>query len=304
MRDITYGQDIVGVEWHKIRRLDSGCWEWTGKVRSNGQPAHVHRILLEAKTGKSFHKSRKLCDLPTCVHPDHREWYGKQEREPYWVCQVDNCVKPVSARGMCSMHETRVRRGLDPEPPEMRDFRKGVCTWASCTNPVRSNSLCSPHYRRNLLGLDMDSPIRARYGPRECSIPNCERALEAKGYCSVHYQRFKDNRPLNDPIPERQPDREVGDTYIGYEGYEFRVVLGESGRKEHVREHRRVMEDFLGRSLTPEETVHHINGVRHDNRLENLELWSSSHPPGQRVKDKVAWAKEILERYREFDTAH
>jgi hypothetical protein len=57
------------------------------------------------------------------------------------------------------------------------------------------------------------------------------------------------------------------------------------------------MEECLGRELRGEENVHHINGVRDDNRLENLELWSSSQPPGQRVADKVAWAKEILALY-------
>lgn len=147
----------------------------------------------------------------------------------------------------------------------------------------------------------MDKPIRARYGQRECSLDGCERVLEAKGYCSIHYQRFKDNRPLESPIPERAPAREAGEVYIGYEGYAFLVVLDLAGKKRHVREHRYVMEKHIGRELTPDETVHHINGVRDDNRLENLELWSSSHPYGQRVKDKIAWAKEILEKYQDFE---
>lgn len=64
-------------------------------------------------------------------------------------------------------------------------------------------------------------------------------------------------------------------------------------------EHRVVMSDRLGRRLLREENVHHINGDRLDNRLENLELWSSSQPWGQRVVDKVAWAREIIALYGE-----
>ena len=84
---------------------------------------------------------------------------------------------------------------------------------------------------------------------------------------------------------------------INYNGYRMRHRQI-NGKTEVVLEHREVMSEHLGRPLLPSESVHHKNGERSDNRLENLELWSKGQPAGQRVEDKIKLAEELLALYK------
>jgi hypothetical protein len=89
----------------------------------------------------------------------------------------------------------------------------------------------------------------------------------------------------------------VGNTkrtwYKNAQGY---VVGGFTidGKSRGILQHRYVMEQHLKRPLFDYETVHHVNGVRDDNRLENLEVWIVRPHKGQRVQDTVDWAVKFL----------
>ena len=59
-----------------------------------------------------------------------------------------------------------------------------------------------------------------------------------------------------------------------------------------ILQHRLIMEEKIGRKLADDEHVHHMNGIRDDNRPENLELWTGrKDPPGVRTIDHI---RELL----------
>ncbi len=66
----------------------------------------------------------------------------------------------------------------------------------------------------------------------------------------------------------------------------------------YVAEHRLVMAQSLGRCLTRQENVHHLNGVRHDNRIENLALTTN------KKHNKKSLIQQLQQRIRELEQLH
>ena len=142
---------------------------------------------------------------------------------------------------------------------------------------------------------------KAKTLPAVCQHDGCEYKSRVGGYCAHHNRLLKSGKPMDTPrfIHQRKKGRPVGSTRLSYYGY--LLVKTESGKWRPV--HRVVMESHIGRPLFSHESVHHLNGDKTDNRLENLELWTTHQPKGSRIADKVKWALEILELYGQKEAA-
>ena len=167
------------------------------------------------------------------------------------------------------------------------------CSVDGCDKPIRGRSLCAMHYRRLQKHKNVNKVLpRGQFSKYEhCTISNCKKKHTAKGMCQMHYRRWKLYGN-----PQIVKASQYNKTKQGYITIQLRnhPMANKTG---YVYEHRLVMAEHLGRYLLPNETVHHKNGIRNDNRIENLELWSEAQPYGQRVEDKVKYAIEILEQY-------
>jgi len=99
--------------------------------------------------------------------------------------------------------------------------------------------------------------------------------------------------------PDIQLKRRNGSGYITAWGYLTYKRKGHpcADKNGRAQASHLVMYECIGRALLKGETVHHKNGDKLDNRIENLELWRSGHPAGQRVEDKVCWCIDFLRDY-------
>jgi hypothetical protein len=167
------------------------------------------------------------------------------------------------------------------------------CSVEGCNRPVsynKAHGLCRNHwqnaYRHGLLP------------GRKCSVDDCERNAVARGYCTKHYEQWSIH---GDPLIRGKKANGEGCTANGYLLYTNPAPDG----PHYIREHVRIMEEHLGRELDTDELVHHLNGDKLDNRIENLQIISRSehctlHHSGENnvnAKLNADKVREIRHRY-------
>jgi HNH endonuclease len=213
------------------------------------------------------------------------------------TCEIAGCDKVAVARKMCRTHYSRWHRTGDPTTAREK-LPKGAfttCTVEGCDKPHVTKGLCEMHRWRVRAegepgepGPRLNRRTQTPKGP--CAIEGCDLPAKTKaGHCKRHYERI---RRTGHPGPVGIMVRANGTGGLTQEGY-IRLTLP-GGRR--VMEHVHVMEQLLDRQLEPGENVHHKNGIRSDNRPENLELWVSMQPTGQRVEDLITF---VVEHYPE-----
>lgn len=167
-----------------------------------------------------------------------------------------------------------------------------MCAITDCEIELKARGYCHRHLKRFYkYGDPLGKPVLKKDTPQHCRIEDCDKRFIARGMCQMHYRRWKlYGNPL---FRKLDPNKRIDTSYKSVIAYGH-PNASPTGK---ILEHRLVMSEMLGRALLPNENVHHKNGDRKDNRPENLELWNTSQPAGQRIEDKVEFAKMILELY-------
>ncbi len=252
---------------------------------------------------------------------------GRPKRLEWDLCKVKECESTTEggAKGFCPTHYHQFHRGLRGEdgallrqPQRVSSYGEGArCLAPGCGRRPKVRGLCAKHIQQFQAGklrmkLPTDGHKRSAtaYRAAKCLVEGCPQRAVNHWMCSKHSQQRRAGildaagNQLREMLAlgRRHKEGPIVDgagylLVVAPEGYQGKTRDG-----DRVLQHRLVLEQYLGRLLLPYEIVHHKNGDRADNRLENLELLDGrarhgqGHPPGSSyTKEQLQVALDHLQ---------
>jgi len=222
-------------------------------------------------------------------------------------CKVIGCdlLIAIKNKQLCSKHYGRVNPIKSTKPTRINPIF--ICKNSLCERHVKREGLLCP--KHNVIALDLRCNVEGCLNYRrrtksimcsyhielkrratlinKCTIDGCIRIEQTSSLCGFHYKRKRDTGSTGSVNPIKAP---AGSGSLK-DGYIIKTING----KQNIYEHRHVMSQKIGRPLFSFENIHHKNGNKADNRIENLEIWISKQPPGQRVVDMISYLVDTAE---------
>jgi len=196
------------------------------------------------------------------------------------ICSVDGCENISKTKGFCGKHYHRLNRYGDANISKRQCNPPVLCTVDGCTREHAGKGFCTKHLKKfhkygDPLGKAQPKELK------HCSISGCTDKYHGLGFCAKHLSRFK---KYGDPLgmPPENPIKLSGGRRVAgqgegrhYNGDYFLILCPchpKANKKGYVKEHRLIMEVFLGRFLTDSEVVHHKDCNKKNNDINNLEI--------------------------------
>lgn len=269
MRTLKFEQDDAGTWWHRFpdgRRMRTKTYECEYCKQSFMNYRQTRFCSQSCRTSARF----VMPPARSCCYC-HRDFLTKESVQRY-------CSHKCAAS---AMHASR------PVTTDTHNIEVLV-------------NADNPRYSQDEAGQWWYQPGGVKdHGRTRASVSKCNKCGTSFLICLFHSkkQEYCSRRCALRAGREANPDRFKGERGSNWKGgrridpngYVLKWCPDHPTRanttKPYVLEHRLVMEEMLGRYMEPHETVHHKNGIRDDNRPENLELWAGSHKSGQRANE-------------------